>query len=178
MADQYGKIELIVNAIRDELVTATDELPWVTASNVIISDEPNFATPVPSDRWIVVSPSPQAQYDPAALGGGGQWQATVRTRVIVTIHHGADIRDEPDRIDQFFSNSSRSINIDARAVIKVLVSKGNWEMPYDPDAPPSPSDPPIYLMNDPILPAETNFAKAKSGGSVQIGFDIEYDEYL
>lgn len=164
---QYGKIDLIVDAVRDELVAATTDIPWVTSGLVIVSDEPNAAPPMPQDRWIVVTPSPQAQFDQAALGGGSFFQASMRTRIIVTVHHGADVRDVPDRIDEFFMNSSRSISIDARAVIKTLIRKGNWNGPGG-----------LPLLNDPILPAETNFAKAKSGGSIQIAFDIEYDEDL
>lgn len=164
---QYGKIDLIVDAVRSELAEATTNIPWVTDGLVIVSDEPNASPAMPQDRWIVVTPSPQAQFDPAALGGGSWLQATVRSRVIVTVHHGADLRDVPDRINEFFMGESRSINIDARAVIKTLIRKQNWEGPDG-----------LPLLNDPILPAETNFAKAKSGGSIQIAFDIEYDEDL
>lgn len=167
MPDQYAKIELIIDAIRDELVAATANIPWVTSGLVIVSDDPNASPAMPQDRWIVVTPSPQSQYDPAAIGGGSHLQASVRTRVIVTIHHGADLRDVPDRIDEFFMGSARSINIDARSVIKTLILKQNWT---GPDGHP--------LLNDPILPAETSYAKAKSGGSMQIAFDIEYDETL
>ena len=162
---QYGKIDLIVDAVRDELVSATTNIPWVAAGLVIVSDEPNAAPAMPQDRWIVVTPSPQAQFDQAALGGGSWLQATIRTRIIITVHHGADLRDTPDRIDEFFMGASRSISIDARAVIKTLIMKQNWNGPGG-----------LPLLNDPILPAETNFAKAKSGGSIQIAFDIEYDE--
>lgn len=181
---QYSKIEKIVDAVRDELVSATANIPWIGAGVVIVSDEPNAAPAMPADRWIVVTPSPQFQYDPAAIGGGAHLQLSTRTRIIVTVHHGADLRDVPDRIDEFFLGTSRSINIDVRGVLKTLTGK-NWHDPipgqppdWPIDGPPYVPPPPIYYLNDPMLPAEGNWAKAKSGGSVQIAFDIEYDEDL
>lgn len=160
---QYGKIELILIAVRNQLISS---VTGGSASIVLISDDPNTKLSAPTDdRWFIITPSSQSRFDPSAADGGGRQQLTVRTRIVVTVHFISGL-DDPDLIDQFFTSTQRSINIAKLEVLKALTDF----LPLgDEDEP---------LANDPLLPAELNWAKTSTEGSMQIAFDVDYDEDL
>ena len=161
MPDQYGTIEEIVVAVRVRLI---EEIEDATMSTVRISDDPNTKLAMPSDdRWFIVSPSAQTMYDQEAIDGGGMFQTSARTRIIVTVHFVSAV-DEPDDITEWFANESRSINRSKKDVIKALHT---W-VPVREDG--------SAITNDPLILAETSWYKTRGEGAIQIAFDIEFDE--
>ena len=162
---QYGSMEEILIYVKSRLI---DLHPQASEDNVVISDDPQTKLTAPGLYWWVISPSPQSQVDSAAVDGGGNLQLSVRTRLIVTIHK-IDLTDIPDEAEAWFVGEAEpNINLLRRETLKILslleVPSENAFFPF--------------AANDPLIPAEWDTSKAKSSGSCQIAFDVEYDENL
>ena len=158
--EDLGQVSSLGVIMREIKQLVIERIHGAREHTVILSDDPNNKLQTPSDStWYVVTPSPQGNIDMAAMAGGGPAQMTTATRVIVTAHIPY-AGDDPNTIDNYWTIFEKERLMVLRAL--------SFQMIYDSDG--------NRLLNDVIIPAEWNWNKAAIHGSVQVAFDLEYDE--
>lgn len=147
MPREYGKLEAILQAVVDRLVSYSG-LPEATEDNVYINIDPDAVTSNPGEFVFVVAPS-GGQFDEAMMDGGGQAQMTAATNIVVKCHATGQF-DQAGRAKEMLANSSTGLIVIHRKLLKAL---SIWD----------PTDSGNEQTRNPIMPGSWSYQRAGGG---------------
>lgn len=150
----------VVSKLRED-IDGADE------SSCFFAEDPDlFPKGTPADVVYTVSPSPTGSFLEDEFVGGGKFNLSTSTYVVVTAHVQQDL-EQANRVDVSVLDDHRSLFRYAKWILKALTG-------YHPKRPGTED----RVFNEPLLPSNYTRRIDQRKGSVQIAFRMDFDWYL